>query len=281
MGAKRQQREKASTATGATGATGASTAPESSTPTDATASASVGSDTGVEASTDSTSSDSSSDPVVESGGGLFEQASSSGGLFEQASAGEGSSSGSSDSSSPATYELSGYVRGDAFMGKIPEYRQGYLQAAYGELSLQLRAGKSEYGDAFAETRLRYGMQGNQPGYEAELREGYVNTYLGPIDIRLGQQIIVWGKADGFNPTNNLTPTNLSIRSPHDDDRRVGNFAQRACFGTWTRCGWRGFGCRCIGRRSCHRTSAPNTSWKGIRPIPNPSFCAVHGRARCT
>lgn len=159
---------------------------------------------------------SDADPVVTSGGGLF----------EQATAFDSNATESDSSSSPASYELSGYVRGDAFMGKIPHYRQGYLQAAYGELSLQLRAGKSEYGDAFAETRLRYGMQGTEPGYEAELREGYVNAYLGPLDIRLGQQIIVWGKADGFNPTNNLTPTNWSIRSPHDDDRRVGNIAAR-------------------------------------------------------
>src|SRR5690606_2071909 len=54
----------------------------------------------------------------------------------------------------------------------------------------------------------------------------VNGYFGPIDLRIGQQIIVWGKADGFNPTNNLTPTDLRVRSPQEDDRRVGNFATR-------------------------------------------------------
>ncbi len=158
----------------------------------------------------------SSDAVVDTSGG--------GGLFEAASSGELTTAGSSET--PQRFELSGYVRGTAYMGKIPEYRQGYMQAAYGEMSLQLRTKRTDYGDAYAETRLRYGMQGGDPGYEAELREGYVNAYLGPVDIRLGQQIIVWGKADGFNPTNNLTPTNLSIRSPHDDDRRVGNFASR-------------------------------------------------------
>jgi hypothetical protein len=158
----------------------------------------------------------SSDVVVDTSGG--------GGLFEAASSGELTSSTSTET--PQRFELSGYVRGTAFMGKIPEYRQGYMQAAYGEASLQLRTKRTEYGDAFAETRFRYGMQGGATKYEAELREGYVNAYLGPVDVRLGQQIIVWGKADGFNPTNNLTPTNLSIRSPHDDDRRVGNFASR-------------------------------------------------------
>lgn len=159
-----------------------------------------------------------SDPVVDTSGG--------GGLFEAAASGELSSGTTSSSETPKRFELSGYVRGDAFMGKIPEYRQGYMQAAYGEMSLQLQTTRTEYGDAYAETRLRYGMMGGDAKYEAELREGYVNAYLGPVDIRLGQQIIVWGKADGFNPTNNLTPTNLSLRSPHDEDRRVGNFASR-------------------------------------------------------
>lgn len=156
-----------------------------------------------------------SDPVVDTSEGV--------GLFEAASSGELTSDVGESS---RRYDISGYVRADAFMGKIPDYRQGYMQAAYGELSLQVRTKRTEYGDAYAETRFRYGMQGGDPKHEMELREGYVNAYLGPVDLRLGQQIIVWGKADGFNPTNNLTPTNLSIRSPHEDDRRVGNFASR-------------------------------------------------------
>jgi hypothetical protein len=199
----------------ATAASGQDSSSEPTAETAAAAEATAG-DTTASASTDVGAS-TSSDAVVDTSGG--------GGLFEAASSGELTSS-STSSETPQRYELSGYVRGTAFMGKIPEYRQGYMQAAYGELSLQLKTKRSEYGDAFAEARMRYGMQGGDPKYEAELREGYVNAYLGPIDIRLGQQIIVWGKADGFNPTNNLTPTNLSIRSPHDDDRRVGNFASR-------------------------------------------------------
>ncbi len=189
---------------------------QESLPTDSAEAVEPAAEADVAASVEASAADTSGVVVDTSGGG---------GLFEAASAGE-LSTDNSGGGTPQRYELSGYVRGDAFMGKIPEYRQGYLQAAYGEMSLQLRTKRTEYGDAFAEARLRYGMQGGDPRYETELREGYVNAYLGPVDIRLGQQIIVWGKADGFNPTNNLTPTNLSIRSPHDDDRRVGNFASR-------------------------------------------------------
>jgi hypothetical protein len=51
--------------------------------------------------------------------------------------------------------------------------------------------------------------------------------LGPLDLRVGHQIIVWGRADAFNPTNNLTPIDLGVRSPIEDDRRLGNVGARA------------------------------------------------------
>jgi len=61
----------------------------------------------------------------------------------------------------------------------------------------------------------------------DLREAYVNAYFGALDLRLGHQIIVWGRADAFNPTNVLTPTDLRVRSPIEDDRRLGNVGARA------------------------------------------------------
>jgi hypothetical protein len=60
----------------------------------------------------------------------------------------------------------------------------------------------------------------------DVREAYVNTYIGPIDLRLGKQIIVWGRADMLNPTNNLTPADFRARSPIEDDRRLGNMGAR-------------------------------------------------------
>ncbi len=88
--------------------------------------------------------------------------------------------------------------------------------------------RAAYGDGFAEARVRYGLQGDRTqGTVVELREAYVNAYLGPIDLRLGQQIIVWGRADALNPTNNLTPVDFRIRSPLEDDIRLGNAGARA------------------------------------------------------
>lgn len=125
-----------------------------------------------------------------------------------------------------TFDLNGYVRGDMFVGKVPGFSQGVIKAGYGELALKLNVQKDDYGDAFAEARLRYGQQGRARDLFLDLREAYVNAYLGPFDLRLGQQIVVWGRADAFNPTNNLTPFDLRIRSPNEDDRRVGNVGLR-------------------------------------------------------
>ncbi|HEY4183481.1 MAG TPA: DUF1302 family protein [Polyangia bacterium] len=156
---------------------------------------------------------------ADAGGGLFEQsvAASEGGTKEAASS----------AAAPPSFTLNGYVRGDVFAGKVPNERAGEIKADYGELSLSLRTAKSAYGDGFAETRLRYGMEGADSQTIVDVREAYVNTYLGPLDLRLGKQIIVWGRADALNPTNNLTPVDFQIRSPLEDDIRVGNVGARA------------------------------------------------------
>jgi hypothetical protein len=125
------------------------------------------------------------------------------------------------------FDLSGYLRGDVFIGKVPDESHAEMKAAYGEFALKLRAIGGKRGDAFAEARFRHGLQGAEQRLFTDLREAYVNAYLGPLDLRVGHQIVVWGRADGFNPTNNLTPFDLRVRSPIEDDRRLANTGVRA------------------------------------------------------
>lgn len=127
---------------------------------------------------------------------------------------------------PWRFDFNGYVRGDLFVGKALGRRMADMKAAYGEAALQFRVHRERFGDAFAEARLRYGYDGQEARLAVDLREAYVNAYLGPVDIRVGHQIIVWGRADAFNPTNQLMPIDLRIRSPLEDDRRLGNLGVR-------------------------------------------------------
>jgi hypothetical protein len=42
-----------------------------------------------------------------------------------------------------------------------------------------------------------------------LKEIYIDLFSRKMDLRIGKQVVSWGKADGFNPTNNLISTDYS------------------------------------------------------------------------
>jgi hypothetical protein len=63
----------------------------------------------------------------------------------------------------------------------------------------------------------------------ELREAYVDLRVGRLDVRAGRQIIAWGRADGVNPTDNLSGQDLTLLVPDDVDRRLGTTAVRASY----------------------------------------------------
>jgi hypothetical protein len=159
-----------------------------------------------------------------SGGG---EVSTGSGLFESAQSDSGSSSGASEAPTETGADFNGYVRGDMFVGKQQDQPHADMKAAYSELALKVRVKKEKFGDAYAEMRFRYGVQGDVHGLILDPREAYVNLYAGPLDLRLGQQIVVWGRADALNPTSNITPVDFRVHSPVEDDRRVGNVGARA------------------------------------------------------
>lgn len=63
----------------------------------------------------------------------------------------------------------------------------------------------------------------------ELREAYVQLSRGPLDLRIGKQIIAWGRADRINPTDTLTPRDYTRLFPEDDDLRFGTPAVKATY----------------------------------------------------
>lgn len=63
----------------------------------------------------------------------------------------------------------------------------------------------------------------------ELREAFVDLRFGKLDVRAGRQIIAWGRADGVNPTDNLSGQDLTLLVPDDADRRLGATAVRASY----------------------------------------------------
>ena len=127
------------------------------------------------------------------------------------------------------YELNGYVRGGIYAGRISE-KSGYeSKDRYGEASLKLRLRRDRMGDAYSELRFRNTNGSQRSVYSFTMREAYVNAYFGPFDLRIGQQVVQWGKADGYNPSNVITPIDLQIFSPDEDDLRLSNFLIRSYY----------------------------------------------------
>ena len=63
----------------------------------------------------------------------------------------------------------------------------------------------------------------------KFREGYLDARAGPLDVRVGKQIIAWGRADRINPTDNLTPRDFTRLVPEDADQRSGTTGVSATY----------------------------------------------------
>ncbi|WP_455379346.1 hypothetical protein [Petrachloros mirabilis] len=85
-----------------------------------------------------------------------------------------------------------------------------------------------WGDGKIEARITDQDLRREGGVEGRLLEGYTNFYGRTVDVRLGKQIITWGRADALNPTDNLTPKDFTLLSAKDEDeRRTGSWATKA------------------------------------------------------
>ena len=126
-------------------------------------------------------------------------------------------------------DVTGYIRGVSYIGESSEENCAEIKNLYGEAALKINTKKNKFGDAFSEIRFKTGYTFGNEINTIDLREAYINVYAGKFDFRLGKQIVVWGRADGFNPTNNITPQDFTVFSPEADDIRLGNFLIRSKF----------------------------------------------------
>lgn len=126
-------------------------------------------------------------------------------------------------------ELNGFLRGVYYGGLRPDNQRAETKSGYAEAAFFLGIRQGVFGDAFAEMRIRNGSEFNECVQEVGLAEAYIKTYLGRFDFIFGQQVVTWGRADGFNPTDNIVPRDILVRSPDEDDRRCSNFLLRSYY----------------------------------------------------
>jgi hypothetical protein len=88
-------------------------------------------------------------------------------------------------------------------------------------------GKADLGPAIGQV-VANGWVREQTGHanaderRTRVRELYWRRDFGPIELKLGRQIVAWGRADGLNPTDNLSPRDFRLLVPQDADLRHGN-----------------------------------------------------------
>ncbi|MFA6128559.1 MAG: hypothetical protein WC699_14770 [Bacteroidales bacterium] len=121
--------------------------------------------------------------------------------------------------------ISGYTRATGFFGLIDK-QEPTLKSLYSETSLKIKAKTGLWGQAFTDIRFRAGSEFGKEFSTLTVREAYLDLYLGKFNLRIGRQISPWGRADGWNPTDNLTPSDYFVRSPEYDDMRIGNYRIR-------------------------------------------------------
>lgn len=141
------------------------------------------------------------------------------GLFENPGIDAGDST--SGNSQSKVLAISGYVKGALFGGQ-DNSNEAIISGSYSQAALKLNADKSGIGTAFTEIRLNAGYKRGSTFAACDVREAWGNISPGPFDIKLGRQIIPWGRADAINPTNNITPKDESVLSSEFDDTRLGN-----------------------------------------------------------
>jgi len=60
-----------------------------------------------------------------------------------------------------------------------------------------------------------------------VRELFFTTSYGNLDISAGRKMLIWGRADRLNPTDNITPRDYTLLVPNDTDQRFGTSLVKA------------------------------------------------------
>ncbi len=118
-------------------------------------------------------------------------------------------------------EFNGFTRGSAFAGG-----ESYDYAAvFGELGLQTQYSQGNT-FLFGDLRFRSGLNFDEKYSKFQLKEAYAGYRGKKFDLYVGNQIVQWGRMDGFNPTNNISSYDYFFLSGDPDDQKISSFMLR-------------------------------------------------------
>lgn len=110
-------------------------------------------------------------------------------------------------------------------------REGFLNSV-GEFKLRLIFSDANRFELGARGGI-YGVARTSASTRGELLNAYWLNHSEHLDLRIGQQRIAWGRADGLNPTDFFTPHDYVVMLPLEEDQRLSVAAVRADFGIAT------------------------------------------------
>jgi len=124
-------------------------------------------------------------------------------------------------------DLTGSVRGSYWTNdkNFTDTRNFAVGSAWLNLSTEEIIGTKFYLETYLKDENILGNKINNIVF----REVYIDNTLGDFDFRNGRQIIVWGRADKINPTDNLSVKNYKKLFTNDDDQRLGVFSSKTVF----------------------------------------------------
>lgn len=97
------------------------------------------------------------------------------------------------------------------------------RTSIGDVAVWLRAESDIGANGWAVVDGRIGRQWSTANdhTDSELREAYVALRSERDDIKIGKQIIAWGRADQINPTDSLSARDFTLLAADDNDLRTG------------------------------------------------------------
>ena len=123
--------------------------------------------------------------------------------------------------------ITGSLRGSYWSSnrRLDDEKAIGVASAWLKLDKKLDSGIGLFAEGYLANEDVFGDRIN----EHRLREGYVEGRKGNFDYRVGKQIVAWGRADRFNPTDNLTPRDATLLAGDIDEDRFGSLAAK---GSW-------------------------------------------------
>lgn len=122
------------------------------------------------------------------------------------------------------YSLGGFIELDSY-SFLKEKENQVNSRNQSIIQLELKSNLSNNYSFFSSIEFRNDLSDSERD-RVYLKETYIDLYTNKMDLRVGKQVILWGKADGFNPTSNLNPIDYSDILDTDDEE-IGIFALSA------------------------------------------------------